>query len=142
MRPSTCNKLLLPMKCSAGPKRLNDICFFFTFERCIYIVCFRSDSAMRQSHSVYKTNADASDVNKTNSTAGPREFRQICREKPMSLHNFYCKCITRKCLILKIKFKVMKYSIRNNVILRQILKSIKDITHSLLAFKISEIFFL
>ena len=37
----------------------------------------------------------------------PCKSRQICREHPLSMHNFYCKCITRKCLTKKIKVKVI-----------------------------------
>ena len=60
---------------------------------------------------------------------GPCESRQICRGHPLSLHNLYCKFITRKCLILKIKVKVMEHNVRNGVIRWQISQCINVITH-------------
>ena len=38
---------------------------------------------------------------------GPCEPRQVYLGRPLSWHNVYCKFITRKCVTLKMKAKVM-----------------------------------
>ena len=43
----------------------------------------------------------------------PCELRQICWGHPLPA-NFFTKCITRKCLTLKMKVKVMEYTNRNS----------------------------
>ena len=61
----------------------------------------------------------------------PCESRKFCRRHQLLLHNFYCKCMTSRCLILKMKIKVMEHNIHNGAVLWQISKSIKDITYFL-----------
>ena len=56
---------------------------------------------------------------------GPCESRQFCRGYPMPEQIFYKKCITRKCLTLKMKVNVTEYSDRNGFIRWQISTSIK-----------------
>ena len=56
---------------------------------------------------ISNNNSNKNNNSKNNSTAGSCETRQIYRGYPLSLHNFHYKCITRKCLTLKIKVNVM-----------------------------------
>ena len=72
---------------------------------------------------------------------GPCESRQICRAYLLPAQFFYSKCILRKLLTLKMKVKIMKYTIRNGPIRWQISTSIKVILeHFLLALTVFELF--
>ena len=53
------------------------------------------------------------------------ESRQICRVHPLSLHNFYCKCIYKKMFCLKMEIKVTEHNVRNDAIRWQISNSIE-----------------
>ena len=52
--------------------------------------------------------------------------RKICRGHPLPAH-FFNKCITRKCLTLKMKVKVTEHNIHNDVIQQRLLTSVKVI---------------
>ena len=53
------------------------------------------------------------------------ESSQICRERSLSAHFFYSKCITRKYLTLKMKVEVTKYNIHNDAIRWRISTSVR-----------------
>ena len=69
-----------------------------------------------------------SNINKSNSTSGGRASRGKSAGDIRFLCNFfYSKCITRKCLTLKMKVKDKAYNIRNGPIRWQISTPIKII---------------
>ena len=69
--------------------------------------------------------------NKSNHSAGSCELKQICQGHPFVTAQFFIAhaYLARRCLILKIKVKMMEHQICNDAIRWQISKSIKYIIH-------------